>query len=132
MEVEFLHHQPPRTYDRVCRVDNFLFLAGEDSKDRATQVVLGEDVAEQTEILFLNLKETLEGYGSSLDHIIKVTAYLSNREDRNAFSAARAKIMNHTPPSTLIMGVQLAEPEMLVEVDAIAVIPDDDTKIIQK
>ena len=30
-----------RTYDRVCRVDNFLFLAGEDSKDRATQEVLG-------------------------------------------------------------------------------------------
>ena len=30
------------------------------------------------------------------------------------------------------MGVQLEKQEMLVEVDAIAVIPDDDTRIIQK
>jgi hypothetical protein len=32
--------------------------------------------------------------------------------------------MPQTPPSTLIMGVQLAEPEMLIEIDAIAIIPE--------
>ena len=132
MDIEFWHHQPQRTYDRVCRVDNYLFLAGEDSKDRTTQEVQGNDVTEQTKILFHNLEETLSAFGSSLDHIIKITTYLTNRKDRNAFSEARAKIMKHTPPSTLIMGVQLAEPEMLVEIDAIAVIPDNDTKIVQK
>ena len=131
MEIQFVHHEPARTYDKVCRVDQMLYLAGEDSKDTATQEVRGKDVAEQTEILFQNLKNTLEGFGSGLDHIIKMTAYLVDRNDRNAFSAARARCMNHTPPSTLIMGVQLAEPEMLVEVDAIAVIPDGSTGVIQ-
>ncbi len=90
---------------------------------------MGNVGSEQTEILFQNLKNTLESLGSSLDHVIKTTVYLINREDRNAFGAARAKYFKHTPPSTLILGVQLAEPEMLVEVDAIAVIPDENTRV---
>ena len=129
MEIEFVHHEPKRVYDKVCRVGNMLFLAGEGSGDPETQEVKGKDVSEQTEILFQNLKNTLESLGSSLDYVIKTTVYLINREDRNAFGAARAKYFKHTPPSTLILGVQLAEPEMLVEVDAIAVIPDENTRV---
>ena len=79
MEIQFVHHEPARTYDKVCRVDHMLYLAGEDSKDTATQEVKGKDVAEQTEILFQNLKNTLEGFGSGLDYIIKMTAYLVDR-----------------------------------------------------
>jgi enamine deaminase RidA (YjgF/YER057c/UK114 family) len=130
MEIQFIHHEPSRTYDKVCRVDNFLFLAGEDSKDRKTQEVKGKTVSEQAEFLFQNLRETLESFGSSLDHIIKTTVYLVDRNERNSFGEVRKKYIDHTPPSTLIMGVQLAEPEMLVEVDAIAVIPDENTRII--
>ncbi len=129
MEIEFVHHEPKRVYDKVCRVDNMLYLAGEDSKDPKTQEVRGKDVPEQAEFLFQNLKRTLEGLGSSLDHIVKMTVYLVDRKDRDAFGAARVKYLKHTPPSTLIMGVQLAEPEMLVEVDATAVIPDENTTV---
>jgi enamine deaminase RidA (YjgF/YER057c/UK114 family) len=69
------------------------------------------------------MKATLESLGSSLTSVIKTTVYLKDPRDRANYQAARAKYLTQTPPSTLIMGVQLAEPEMLIEIDAIAVMP---------
>ena len=123
MTIEFVHHEPRRRYAKACRVGNTLYLAGEDSKDAVTQEVRGKDVSEQLKYLFESLSKTLEELGSSLEHIVKVTIYLKKREDRPEYAKEWGKYLPHGPPSTLVMGVDLAEPEMLVEVDAIAVIP---------
>ena len=123
MEPKFIFHEPPRRYSKACVYGEFIFLAGEDSKDPTTQKVQGNTVAEQAECLFRNMKTTLESLGSSLTSVIKTTVYLKDPRDRANYQEARAKYFPQTPPSTLIMGVQLAEPEMLIEIDAIAVIP---------
>jgi 2-iminobutanoate/2-iminopropanoate deaminase len=123
MEPKFVFHEPPRRYSKACVYGEFIFLAGEDSKDPTTQKVLGHTVAEQAEYLFRNMKTTLESLGSSLANVIKTTVYLKDPRDRANYQEARAKYLPQTPPSTLIMGVQLAEPEMLIEIDATAVMP---------
>jgi len=123
MEPKFIAHDPPRRYSKACVYGDFIFLAGEDSKDPKTEKVRGTTVAEQAEYLYDNMKSTLESLGSSLAHVIKATVYLKDPRDRQSYQMARAKYLPQAPPSTLIMGVQLAEPEMLVEVDAIAVFP---------
>lgn len=123
MDIQFVHHEPRRRYAKACRVGQMLYLAGEDSKDPKTQQVRGKDVPEQMEFLFESLKRTLEEFGSSLGHIVKTTIYLKRRSDRPAYAQEWGKYVPHGPPSTLVMGVELAEPEMLIEVDAIAVIP---------
>jgi 2-iminobutanoate/2-iminopropanoate deaminase len=122
MEPKFIFHDPPRRYSKACIYGDLIFLAGEDSKDPMTQKVQGNTVAEQVEFLFRNMKTTLESLGSSLTKVIKTTVYLKDPRDRANYQEARAKYLPQTPPSTLIMGVQLAEPEMLIEIDAIAVI----------
>src|SRR3990170_5380237 len=122
MKLEFVRHDPPRVYAKACVYGDLIYLAGEDSKDPRTQEVRGATVAEQAEHLFQNLKATLEALGSSLAQVIKTTVYLKDPRDRANYQTARQKYLAHSPPSTLIMGVQLAEPEMLIEVDAIAVI----------
>lgn len=124
MEPKFIAHDPPRVYSKACVYGNLIFLAGEDSKDPKTQAVQGSTVTEQAEYLFQNLRATLENLGSSLAGVVKTTVYLKDPRDRANYQAARMKYLPQTPPSTLIMGIQLAEPEMLIEVDAIAVIPD--------
>ena len=73
--------------------------------------------------MFRNMKITLESLGSSLTTVIKTTVYLKDPRDRANYQEARAKYLPQIPPSTLIMGVQLAQPEMLIEIDATAVIP---------
>jgi 2-iminobutanoate/2-iminopropanoate deaminase len=122
MEPKFIFHEPPRRYSKACVYGDLIFLAGEDSKDPKTQRVQGNTVAEQVEFLFQNMKATLESLGSSLTSVIKTTVYLKDPRDRANYQQARAKYLPQTPPSTLIMGVQLAEPEMLIEIDAIAVV----------
>jgi enamine deaminase RidA (YjgF/YER057c/UK114 family) len=42
----------------------------------------------------------------------------------DGYREGRKKYLPHAPPSTLIMGVQLAEPEMLIEIEAVAVISE--------
>jgi 2-iminobutanoate/2-iminopropanoate deaminase len=123
-EPRFIFHEPPRRYSKACVYGNLIFLAGEDSKHPATQEVQGVTVAEQAEYLYQNMKATLESLGSSLKDVIKTTVYLKDPRDRMSYQEARAKHMPQSPPSTLIMGVDLAETEMLIEIDAIAVIPE--------
>ena len=124
MEPRFIAHDPPRVYSKACVYGNLIFLAGEDSKHPRTQAVQGATVAEQAEYLFQNLEATLASLGSSLAHVVKTTVYLKDPRDRPNYQTARMKHLPHAPPSTLIMGVQLAEPEMLIEIDATAVIPE--------
>ncbi|OGQ74130.1 MAG: hypothetical protein A3G40_02065 [Deltaproteobacteria bacterium RIFCSPLOWO2_12_FULL_57_22] len=124
VEPRFIPHDPPRRYGKACVYGNFIFLAGEDSKDPNTQRVQGSTVVEQAEHLFQNMKATLESLGSSLNNVIKYTVYLKDPRDRMNYQEARVNYLPQNPPSTLIMGVDLAEPEMLIEIDATAVIPE--------
>jgi len=129
VQPRFIPHDPPRPYTKACVYGDLIFLAGEDSKDPATQKVRGSTVAEQAEFLFENMARTLAELSSSLRDVIKITVYLKDPRDRNQYIAARARHLPQTPPGTLIMGIQLAEPEMLVEIDAVAVVtPNPDAR----
>ena len=122
MRPRFIPHDPPRPYTKACVVGDLIFLAGEDSKHPATQEVQGTTVSEQTDFLFQNMGRSLKDLGSSLSDVVKITVYLKDPRDRNSYLAARAEYLPQAPPGTLIMGVDLAEPEMLVEIDAIAIL----------
>jgi 2-iminobutanoate/2-iminopropanoate deaminase len=124
MEPRFIKHDPPRRYSKACVYGNFIFLAGEDSKDPETEEVRGKTSAEQAEYLFQNMKATLESLGSSLENVIKTTIYLTDPRHADGYREARRKYLPHGPASTLIMGVQFAEPEMLIEIEAVAIIPE--------
>lgn len=124
MQPKFVKHDPPRRYSKACVYGNFIFLAGEDSKDPVTEEVRGKTSAEQADFLFQNMKTTLENLGSSLDNVIKTTIFLTDPRHADGYREARSKYLPHGPASTLIIGVQFAEPEMLIEIEAVAVIPE--------
>ena len=124
MQPKFIQHEPRRVYSKACVCGNFIFLAGEDCKDPKTQAIRGTTVAEQFDYTYQNLKATLESLGSSLEHIVSLTTYVTDPRAREAHRRARDKWLPHGPPSALICGVQLADPEMLVEIHGVAIIPD--------
>ncbi|MBI2360308.1 MAG: RidA family protein [Deltaproteobacteria bacterium] len=124
MQPRFIPHNPPRIYSKACVYGNVIYLAGEDCKDPKTQKIRGSTVVEQADYLFQNLKATLESLGSSLDNIISLTAYVTDPRAKEDYRQARAKYTPHAPPSALICGIQLADPEMLIEIQAVAVIPE--------
>lgn len=124
MQPKFIPHVPPRIYSKACVYGNFIFLAGEDCKDPKTQAIRGITVAEQADYLFQNFKATLESLGSSLENIVSLTAYVTDPRAKEDYRRARDKYIPHAPPSALICGIQLADPEMLIEIQGVAVIPE--------
>jgi enamine deaminase RidA (YjgF/YER057c/UK114 family) len=92
--------------------------------DSSASVAIG-DPAGQTDKAMANIKQLLEEAGSRLEHICKITIYLTDPRYREpVYRTVGAWLKGVFPVSTGIVVSALARPEWLVEVDAIAVIPD--------
>lgn len=103
-----------------------VFLRGQIGQDLDTSesVCIG-DVKGQTEQAMKNIDMLLKEAGSQLDHLCKLTIYISDprfRED--VYTVVGKWLKGVYPVSTGIVVTAFARPEYLVEVDATAVIPD--------
>jgi 2-iminobutanoate/2-iminopropanoate deaminase len=122
-QPKFVQHEPPRAYAKAVVLGNLVFLSGEDSKDPKTREVRGATCEEQTEFLFQNMQATLQEVGSSLAHVIKMTAMLKDLRDQPGYSKVKAKYLPHRPASTSFGGAQLSDPRVLIEIEVIAMVP---------
>jgi enamine deaminase RidA (YjgF/YER057c/UK114 family) len=94
--------------------------------DTAQNVGVGDPVA-QAERAMANIKQLLGEAGGRLEHICKVTIYLTDPRFREpVYRTIGSWLKGVFPVSTGIVVAGLARPEWLVEVDVIAVIPDDE------
>ena len=92
--------------------------------DTAESVAIG-DAAGQTEQAMANIKMLLDEAGSCLEHITKVTIYITDPRYREAVYRVVGKWLKGVyPVSTGLVVSGLARPEWVVEVEAVAVIPD--------
>jgi enamine deaminase RidA (YjgF/YER057c/UK114 family) len=92
--------------------------------DTALNVGVGDPVA-QTEQAMQNLATLLAEAGASLEHVCKITIYLTDPRIREPVYRTIGRWLKGVHPvSTGIVVAGLARPEWLVEVDVIAVIPD--------
>ena len=93
--------------------------------DTAASVALG-DAGAQADQAMSNIKQLLSEAGASLEHICKVTIYLTDPRFREAVYRTVGRWLKGVfPVSTGVVVAGLARPEWLVEVDVIAVIPDE-------
>lgn len=80
---------------------------------------VGVTAAEQAELIWQNILAILAAAGMGASDLVKVTTYLTRKEDIAASRAARAKALgNHRPASTLVVIAALAAPEYLIEIEA--------------
>ena len=103
-----------------------VFVRGQIGQDLDTSesVAIG-DAAGQTEQAMSNIATLLKEAGSELAHICKITIYIVDPRYREAvYRVVGSWLKGVFPVSTGIVVSALARPEWLVEVDAIAVIPE--------
>jgi enamine deaminase RidA (YjgF/YER057c/UK114 family) len=103
-----------------------IFLRGQVGQDLETResVAVG-DCAGQTDKAMSNIKMLLEEAGSELAHICKITVYITDPRYRQPVYRTIGKWLKGVHPvSTGLIVAGLARPEWVVEIDAIAVIPD--------
>src|ERR1039457_4391149 len=68
-------------YSQAVKANGFLFVSGQICLDPKTQQLIEGDVSKQTERVMENLKGIVEAAGSSLDHVVKTTVFLSDMND---------------------------------------------------
>ena len=104
-----------------------VYLRGQVAQDLDTResVAVG-DAAGQAEKAMANIDMLLKESGSRLEHICKVTIYLTDIRYREAVYRVVGRWLKGVyPVSTGLTVPELARPEWLVEIDVIAVIPEE-------
>ena len=116
----------PGGYHHVVKDGKTIYLARQVARDRDGKTVGVGDASAHAEQVFRNIQAALESVGSDLGHILKMTTFMTHREDFPAYWAARSKFLtdDHAlPASTLILCSGLADPDIRIEIEAVAAIP---------
>lgn len=118
--------KPIGSYSQVIEVTSgkLVFIAGQTAVDAQGKLVGKGDIAAQTRQVMENLKTAVEGAGGSLRDIAKLTIFTT---DLPAFrqhtgDLRKAYFPRDYPTSTLVEISQLAHPDFLVEIEAVAAI----------
>jgi 2-iminobutanoate/2-iminopropanoate deaminase len=102
-----------------------VFISGMLAK-RADGMVVGVgDVSAQTRQVCENLKAAVEAAGGTMADICRVDVYVRNMEHFDAIHKVRREYFPApAPASTMVEVAKMTSPEALIEISAIAVIPD--------
>lgn len=111
----------------AVRAGNRVFLRGQTGFDLDGNMVGIGDAAAQAENAMSCVKILLEESGSKLDHVCKVTIYITDRSYREEVYKVVGRWLKgiHVCSTGLIVN-GLALPEMMMEIDVEAIIPEDD------
>lgn len=131
-EVAFLNpeglSQPPG-YSHVvtARGGTTVYISGQVAVDSAGTLVGEGDHRQQAEQVFVNLQTALAAAGATFEDVVKLTYYVVNLNPdvTTMLRELRAGYLNQArpPASTLVAVAALVDARLLVEIEAIAVIP---------
>ena len=117
----------PTGYMHVVEVPGpakMVFIAGQIALDKDGKVVGEGDMKAQAEQVFKNLEAALAAAGAKFTDVVKMNTYITDMEKAPAVREVRARYFGDTTPaSTLVQVVHLARPELMLEVEVIAVVP---------
>src|SRR6516162_3589231 len=117
----------PTGYTHVVQVHGgqTIYIAGQVAFDKSGNVVGKGDFAAQTTQVFENLKSALAAGGATFDNLVKVTTFVTDLSQMQTLRSIRAKYYGKNPPaSTLVQIMKLASDDLMIEIEAIAVVPE--------
>lgn len=102
-----------------------LYISGQVSWDEDGSVVGVGDATAQTRKVFENIETILSAHGATFADIVKVTVYVTSFDFFDEVAAIRNAIFVQDPPaSAIVQVVRLVDPQLMIEIDAVAVLPE--------
>ena len=108
-------------YEQAIQCHGLLFTSGQIALDPATGRLIDGDVSAQTRQVLENLKAVLEAGGSSLDHVIKATVYLTDLDNFAKMNEVYAEYLGRVKPARSTVGVASLPRGASVEIDLVAI-----------
>jgi enamine deaminase RidA (YjgF/YER057c/UK114 family) len=116
----------PSTFTQVVitKGERTVYISGQTARDADSKVVGVGNVQAQTEKVLKNLRIAVEAAGGSMADIAKITTYIVDlKPDDRIWIGAMVKKHFPRPPAHTLVGISaLAAPELLVEIEAIAIL----------
>jgi 2-iminobutanoate/2-iminopropanoate deaminase len=117
--------EPISHFTNVVRAGRLVFVSGCVASDAEGRTIGGNDATAQARQVHENLKKCLAAAGATFADVCKVTVFLKNIADREKVNVARKEYFGaHRPASTLVEISRLVRDDLLVEIEAIAVLPE--------
>lgn len=112
---------PSLPFSAGIKANGFVFTSGQVGTDPRTGALAGPDVAAQTRQAIANLRAVLEAGGSSLEQLVKTTVFLADLRLFDGMNAVYRELIPEPRPGRSTVEARLARPEILVEIEGIAV-----------
>src|SRR5215831_3853502 len=116
----------PLTYSqgvKVTQAQSILFLSGQVAYTPDGGVAFRGDFKAQARGAYEAIKALVESQGGTLANIVKITTYVTDMRNRADLAPIREEFLGRKgPASTLVEISQLAHPDWMIEIEAIAVL----------
>ena len=113
------------TFSPALRVGQLLFISGTTATDEQGQLVAPADIVGQTRHIYQKFAKLLAAAGAGLEHVVETTEYNTTTENYRGTAAVRREFFRPPyPTATGVIVAGLLREGALIEISAVAVLPD--------
>jgi len=114
--------EPKVGYSRAIKVGDMIYVSGTTGTDPSGKVLAPGDMYAQTKQAIQNIESALKRLGLGLEYVVRTRIYVTKIDRWEDVAKAHVEFFGNIHPATSLVEVsRFIDPEMLVEIEAVAI-----------